>query len=99
MFESVFPAADNNGVDTSSTSQSAKYCRISAYRRARKCKAARVESAFMLTQKFEQLCLVPNVDAELVGLVELRARLAAGDDEAGLLRHATGHFSAECFEL
>src|SRR2546430_10715308 len=48
---------------------------------------------FPYTTLFRSL-LIEHRHAQLAGLGELRARLAPGDDEAGLLRYAARHLGA-----
>src|SRR5688500_13372644 len=108
MFGSVLPASERIGVSTSSTPRSAKNARTNACRRARSSSAVRKRAPALMPatrsnavpgKKVEQARLVPYVDAQFGGLVELGAGSLARDDEARLLRHAAGDLGAERLEF
>src|SRR3954471_16944485 len=100
MFGSVVPPSLRIGVSTSITPRSAKNVRTSAYSLVRSLNARRADfaSRMMLLQERDELRLVPDLDAELLRLFELRSGRFAGDDERGLLRNAARDFRAERFE-
>src|SRR5512146_2325165 len=101
MCRSVLPAAERIGVSTSSTPRRAKKSRISALSCARSAIAARTFAAsrMVLLQESGQPCLVPDLDAEFVGLVELGTGSFARHHERGLLRHRTRDLGPERFQL
>ena len=105
MFGSVLPARESTGVSTSSTPRSAKNARSVAYRRARRRSASCVVdaadrgSAPCSREEASRRASSQTSIAEFLRLGELAAGGFAGDDEAGLLRHAAGHLRAERFEL